>query len=122
MKATEFCKFFEFTLQKEHGYDEEDGEYNYIATDNQGVFHPRHVLYVDELTDMFDSCLKDYVDDNLEEDGFKVDESCGSYYQQALDWVNGLDDSKQIIKDCYTDILTALVTGTLEDDTEKGEN
>ena len=120
MKATEFCKFFEFTLQKEHGYDEEYGEYNYVAYDDQGVFHPRYVTYVDELTDMFDSCLKDYIDDNLEEDGFKADEYCGSYYQQALDWVKGLDvnEVNQLIKNCYTDILEALVTGTLEDDAE----
>ena len=117
MKATAFCKFFEFTLYKEHGFDKEDGEYNYIAYDDQGVFHPRCVLKVDELTDAFDSMLKDYVNDNLEEDGFEYDDHKGGYYEQALEWAR----QNKVYREYYPwiiEVIEALTEGKLEDDTE----
>ena len=116
MKATEFCKFFEFTLHKEHGFDEEDGEYNYIATDDQGTFHPRYAIDVNELTEMFDSMLKDYVDDNLEEDGFEYDDHIGAYYEQALEWARQNEFYKEHAPQMI-EVLEALTEGRLEDDT-----
>lgn len=121
MKATEFCKFFEFTLEKEHGIIPESElyageEYNYIATDDQGVFHPRYVMKVDELIDAFDICLNDYIDSNLEEDGFEYDkekEVDETYYEQALKWAK-----KNKYSPCITEVIETLVSGELEDDTE----
>ena len=76
MKASEFCKFFDFTYEKEHGYADTDfysGEYNYKATDDQGVFHDRLVKNVADFADEFDSMLQDYIQDDLEEQGFESD-------------------------------------------------
>ena len=121
MKATEFCKFFEFTLEKEHGIVPEadtfygGNEYNYIATDDQGVFNPRYAMEVNDLVDLFDICLKNYIDDNLEEDGFEFDKenTKEDYYEQALKWARENKYSPYI-----AEILEALVSGELEDDTE----
>lgn len=123
MRATEFCKFFDFTLVKEHGFvpgsdDLYAGtEYNYIATDNHGVFQPRYVMDVNELTDMFDSCLKDYIDDMIEEDGFEVDEHYGAYYDQAYEWAKENETYKEYYP-TVIEALEALAKGELEDDTE----
>lgn len=121
MKATEFCKYFEFTLTREHGFDENDGEYNYIATDDQGTLDPRHVMNVDDLTECFDSLLTDYIDDSIQVDGFKYDlMSHSSYYEQALEWIKTKAD--ELTKRCYQEVVEALVTGKLEDDMEKEDN
>ena len=122
MKATEFCKFFEFTLTKEHGVVPESDvifggeEYNYIAIDDQGVFHSRYAMEVNDFIDMFDICLNDYIDSIIEEDGFEYDkekEVDETYYEQALKWAKKNEYSPYI-----TEVIEALVSGELEDDTE----
>lgn len=88
MNAYEFCKFFDFTLEKESGINEDGDTYNYIATDDQAVFHDRTAYKVSGLTDLFDSMLPDYVDEECEYNGFEYDESQdGTFYEQALKWV-----------------------------------
>lgn len=89
MKASEFCSFFDFTLVKENGYVDEDfysGDYQYRATDDQGVFHDRYAADVKDLADEFDSMLQDYVDDDLEYNGFEPP-ATGDYYEAALQWL-----------------------------------
>ena len=117
MKATEFCKFFEFSLERKHGYDEDEDEYNYVAMDDQGTLDPRYVMDVDDLTECFDSLLKDYIDDGIQEHGFEYNlMSDTSYYEQALKWIK--TEANELIKKCYQEVVEALVTGKLEDDTE----
>ena len=88
MKATEFCNYFEFTLVRENGVTDDGKEYNYQVVDNQGTFDTKYIDKITELTDCFDSMLKDYIDDYIEENGFKYDKgSDRSYYEQALSWV-----------------------------------
>lgn len=89
MKASEFCKFFDFTYEKEYGYADTDfysGEYNYKATDDQGVFHDRLVKNVADFADEFDSMLQDYIQDDLDEQGFEP-ELNENYWKSALLWI-----------------------------------
>lgn len=119
MKATEFCKFFEFTLYKERGYADEDyyeGKYNYKATDDQGVFHTRYVTDVTELADEFDSLLQDYVIDDLECQGFEPDIH-ENWYKQALTWCEENEEYKGT--DIHQVIACLLNPDLIEDDTEE---
>ena len=79
MKATEFSQYFEFTLDKipfsEVPEDERDDfpegtEYVYCATDDQGTFATRYFDNISLITEQFNSCLTDYVERTIEEDGF----------------------------------------------------
>ncbi len=91
IKASDFCGFFGFTLHKEHGTIEfGSDEYEYVATDDQGSFQNRYVENVSDLVDSFSALLKDYIDDDLEERGFRyttsADEVLPEYYEQAQGW------------------------------------
>ena len=87
MKATEFCKWFDFTLDKGEFYDEDGVDWKYCATDDQGVFANRYADNVDDFADMFDSCLQDYVDEDLEYNGFDPDDyEPSQYYMSASRW------------------------------------
>jgi hypothetical protein len=117
MKATEFCKFFEFTLVKKHGYDEDARVYNYMAVDDQGVFSNRYVYKVSDLADKFDSMIQDYIETDIEIAGFDYDSSKEeTYYEQALDWCKANRD----YKDTDTcEVIACLVNPELlEDDLE----
>lgn len=125
MKATEFCKFFDFTLVKEDGWKEWDystayeGNYHYVATDDQGTFHTRYFDALEELVDGFDSCHYDYIDSSAEEDGFEYDENNTekAYYEQMLDWMQSREDYKDT---GVCEIVACLVNPwMLEDDTEE---
>lgn len=113
MNAYEFCNFFDFTLNKESGIDEEGFHYEYIATDNQACFHDRTVDNVTLLAMNFDSMLTDYVDETIESCGFEYDETAsGSYYEQALEWIKTSElkdtDTAEVIEVLvYPDKLTA---------------
>lgn len=120
MKATEFCNFFDFTLEKgnykvKHDVVYADGTYKYCATDDQVCFHDRYVNDVNDLASEFNSCLQDYVDDYIEEDGFEYDkEKEGSYYDQAVEFAEGIYKEDSI----FIHVLKVLNgTETLEDDT-----
>lgn len=67
MKATDFCAFFDFTLERGENTDEYGETFKYYATDDQGVFDDRHLNDVSELVDLFDSCLHDYIDEDVEQ-------------------------------------------------------
>lgn len=118
MKATEFCQFFDFTLEREGGVDEWDGEYNYVASDNQGCWDDRHAENIEDITDWFDACLHDYLRDDLEEDGFKPNAN-GNYWEQALEWCKTND----MYKDSqHMQVIACLLDPELiEDDTEGGD-
>ncbi len=115
MKATEFCKFFDFTLYKKKGIDENGCIYNYIATDDQSAWHDRQAEKIDEIVDWFDACLDDYIIANLDEDGFepKTDEN---YWEQALAWCEANDDYRET--DTHDVIACLLNPGLIEDDAE----
>ena len=116
MKATEFCKFFDFTIHKSHGFNEDGDEYNYYATDDQGTFDNRYAMDITYITDWFDSCLPDYIDSNVEEDGFKYDvDGNGSYYEQLLEWLKEVNYHEWCI-----DIVSCLIDSRLiVDDVEE---
>ena len=115
MKASDFCDFFEFTLFK-GGYEDEDGiTYPYMATDNQGTFEPRFVESVSELSNCFDSLLVDYINDDVESNGFVFDnDDFREYYVQLLEWIN----ESEWYKDSYlANIVECLVDPLqIEDD------
>ena len=94
MKIADFCNFFEFTFEAGEFYD--DGEkYKYIATDNQGVFRDRLFNDIEFFIDAFDSMVPDYVDDDLEYNGFEYDkEDPAPYYVQAYKWMSDNPDYK----------------------------
>ena len=79
MKASEFCEYFDFTLTKN-----EDGWY--IATDNQGVFDNRYCIVITDLAECFDILLENYIDDDLEYDGFNPEDRT-NYYEKAEQWL-----------------------------------
>ena len=109
MNATDFCNFFDFTIVKEHGYND-DEEYNYIGIDDWGVFQNRYSEDIEGISEWFDSMLKDYIDDDIEENGF-THVNNATYYDEALQWAI---DNKH---DCYIPVLNALVNPeTLVDD------
>ena len=116
MKATEFCKFFEFTIYKSHGIDEDGDEYNYIAVDDQGVFHSRYITDITEIANCFDSLLMDYIESNVEEDGFKYDDNRnGTYYEQLLEWLKEVN-----YYEWYIDVVSCLIDPRLiVDDVEE---
>jgi len=104
MKASDFCNFFEFSYEKEHGYADDEwyqGEYNYKATDNQGCFHDRYANDVTEFANEFNSLLQDYVDDTIENYDF-VPLGEKSYYEEALEWIEHTElkdtDTHEVIK------------------------
>ena len=109
MKVNEFCDFFDFTYEKEHGEIDEDlysGEYNHIATDNQGVLHNRYVMNISDLSDEFNSLLDDYINEFIEEDGFEYDENAeGTYYEQAYKWCVDTNYEYKTI----TDVLDCII-------------
>lgn len=119
--ASEFCKFFEFSLQKEHGEFEGD-VFDYIATDDQGVFETRHVVDVEYLADCFDSMLADYVDDTLESMGFSYTTSADefdclpAYYEQAQGWIE--TSCPELLNTDTYKVVCALVSNgkTIEND------
>ena len=95
MKATEFCHFFEFSISVSPlevvPKDERDclnEKWIYEITDDQGVFRTRYVDNIAGITDCFDSMLQDYIQDNLEEDGFEPDPK-ENYWEQVLKWMEG---------------------------------
>ena len=129
MKATEFANFFEFSIQTKEDYGElpkglehdcfclcDIKDIKYVVTDDQGCFSNRYISDVRELADCFDPELPDYIDSNIEEDGFVYDEkSNDTYYEQALKWC---DNNGQYIG--IKDIIRALVDpSTIEDDVKE---
>lgn len=118
MKATDFCAFFEFTLERGENTDEYGETFKYYAADDQGVFQDRHFNDVKELVDMFDSCLNDYIDEYVEDElGFEYDdEKDGSYYEQLLGFLKECKDEYNC--HCHYEIVNALVhPETIVDDT-----
>jgi len=119
MKATEFCKFFDFTLYRESGIDEDGNEYNYIAVDDQGCWDDRTGSKITDITDWFDACLQDYVEEPIEYAGFEP-KSEGkrywNYYEQALAWCDANEDYKDT--DLRNIIACLLNPELIEDDTE----
>lgn len=86
--ATDICGFFDFYIVKESGKKEDGEPYHYRVIDGQGVFGDRYIETIDGLTECFDSMLPDYVDYNVEEDGFREDENSPlSRYEQLQNWI-----------------------------------
>ena len=119
MKATEFCKFFDFTLERGKFEVKDklfypDGTYQYCATDDQCCFDDRYVNYVIDLVNEFDFCLQNYVNDYIEEDGFEYNKKKnGSYYDQAVKFAEDTYEKDSV----FIHILKVLNgTETLEAD------
>ena len=114
MKATDFVNFFDFCIVTAKDYGkiidediepEEANDINYVAIDRQGVFQNRYIVNIHDIVDCFDSMLTDYIDTNIEEDGFNYNPEMGTtYYEQALKWVKENPD-----EECYKDVIEALV-------------
>lgn len=117
MKATEFAKWFDFTimLNTENEEDEFGDVSKYIVEDDQSVFYTRHIDRITDLADCFDSMLMDYIDDAIEEHGFDYDENAdGTYYEQALEWAKANEDK---VYSGYIEMLECLVNPEfIEDD------
>lgn len=110
MKATEFCKFFDFHIILNIPNTEEGAHRRYAVIDDQGTFNTRYIDSVDELTDQFDTMLADYVDSTLLDFGFMPDEDVEfGFYKQALEFIENGDgedlkgtDTYNVIR-CLTD-------------------
>ena len=126
MKATDFVARFEFSIRRipfEELPEEEKEEFEgdevvYEVSDDQGVFDSRYINHVSDLVNCFDSMLNDYVNDNIEEDGFEYNEdtSWKGYYEQALDWCEQQEDYRNSY---LKEIIRCLAyPSAIEDDTE----
>lgn len=101
MKATEFCKFFDFNIDivpiDEVSEDDRNDfalqeEWVYEMTDDQGTFRTRYADSICTIADLFDSMLLDYVDSTLSDFGFEWDQySMEPQYEQALKWIKGTE-------------------------------
>lgn len=117
MKATEFAKWFDFTitLNTENEADECGDVTKYIVEDDERVFHTRYIDCVSDLADCFDSMLMDYIETPMEECGFDYDiDADGTFYEQALEWAKA---NKSKVYDGYIEMLECLVNPEkIEDD------
>ena len=96
MKASEFCDFFEFTFAKEKGFIDDDnpdgyddlyeGEYNYVACDNEGVFHKRHAKDLQDISDWFSSCIDENIDE-YGEYGFVYPNRAYGDWEYVYEWM-----------------------------------
>ena len=130
MKATDFTEFFEFSIsrieEKEVPFDDDcfvyalqNSDKYYAVSDNQCTFRTRYIDNVSDLVECFDSMLDDYINMNIEEDGFSCCENDDrTYYEQALEWLENNDD----YKNTWTfDVVNCLVNPELiEDNVERG--
>lgn len=111
MKATDFCKYFDFTLWVNDTNEEDESGYvsKYIATDDQGCFQARYVNDVKDLADCFDSMLMDYVDSELYYHNFKYDDKSNlAFYEQAKEWIENTINNP--LFDSYTyEVICCLV-------------
>ena len=113
VSAYDFCSYFDFTLSKESGFVDNEyytGEYNYKAEDNQGTYHTRYVLTVEDLVDAFDYLLPDYVERVCEDCGFVEKGSPRDYYKDLLEWIetselNGTDTHNIVKVIVHPDLL-----------------
>ena len=130
MKATEFTKYFEFSISSinkndidfDYDYfnyaDENDNDF-YIVTDDQCVFRPRIISNVETLTECFDSMLHDYIDEDIEQSGFiyHADENDG-YYEQMLDYMRNNDEYNNT---WVYDVVSCIVNPALIENDVKEE-
>lgn len=137
MKATEFCDFFEFSIARiskeeykdikeddNHWYNfhwaDENEDNIYEVSDMQGVFEPRYINKVADLTECFDSMLNDYIDEDVEENGFTYDENNTekTYYEQMIDWLPTSETYKNSTG--FIELVACLVNPwMIEDDAEE---
>lgn len=117
MKATKFCDFFEFDIQKGSFRDNEDGEiYRYQVEDTHEVFHTRYVDDVSDLTECFDSMLIDYIDSTLDDYEFVLnEESEKTFYEQAQEYIEK-ECSELYDTDTYHVICCINGNESIEDD------
>lgn len=130
MKATDFCNFFEFSIERiakeeyekvkdsDFAWADENADKIYAVRDDQGVFQTRYINDISDLSECFDSLLNDYIDEDVEEDGFKNIEydTEKSYYEQMLDWMNNDERYKGTF---VQDIVYCLTNpSAIEDDVE----
>lgn len=93
MKIYDFCKTFDFTFETGEFFDDDGEKYLYRASDDQNCFHDRLENDVENFIDDFDSMVPDYIDDDLEYNGFIYDDkSPEAYYTQAYKWISGQPD------------------------------
>lgn len=111
MKATDFCKYFDFTLwiNDTNEEDEFGNTTKYFATDDQECFKPRYVDDVRELSDCFDSMLMDYVDTELYYHNFEYNPNTNkAFYEQAKEWIENTINNP--LFDSYTyEVICCLV-------------
>lgn len=111
MKATDFCKYFDFTLwvNDTNEKDEFGDTSKYLATDDQECFEPRYIDDVRELSDCFDSMLMDYVDSELYYHNFQYNSNSDkAFYEQAKEWIENTINNP--LFDSYTyEVICCLV-------------
>ena len=116
MKATEFAKWFDFTisLNTENEPDEFGDITKYIVEDDERVFCTRYIDSVWGLADCFDSMLMDYIESPIEERGFDYDINAdGTFYEQALKWAKA---NKDKVYSEYIEMLECIVDPDLIED------
>ena len=114
MKLSEYCKFFDFTVEKGNFTDEDDGtEYKYMATDDQQCFHARYGDEPNDFIDQFESMEEDYVISSIRDDCF---DDCPNDY---LRLVTILENTEYKDTDTFHVIKCLAGVETLEDDLEE---
>ena len=117
MKASEFVKFFNFTLRRNEGFTDENRLFRYEVTDDEGTLQTRYVAEVSELVDQFDVCLKDYIDGPLLDFGFMPEGSSElGFYGQALKFINEGDGADLIGTQIHKVIECICDSDKIEDD------
>lgn len=107
MKATDFCNFFEFSIQKTNSQFE--------VVDIQGVFDTRYVKKVSELVYCFGSMEDDYIWHDIE-DTYGYD---GQHdYENAQKWIE--EKCHDLLNTDMYDVICAFASDgrTIENDVD----
>lgn len=124
MKATEFCSFFDFSIEMspievvpEDEKEELNGKWIYEITDNEGVFHTRYVDKITDITECFDSMIDDYIFGDLSED--KDYDGSFDNLETVLKWLEADEDRKRFYSRHYEVVRCILDPSLIEDNVEE---
>ncbi|WP_026653540.1 hypothetical protein [Butyrivibrio proteoclasticus] len=117
MKATEFCRFFDFDIRREEGFSEFGSMYRFVITDTQGTVSAKYIVDIYDVTEAVDICLGAYIDETLLDYGFIPDENCNDgYYEQALKFITEGDGDALIGTNTHKVIECLCDPKKIEDD------
>lgn len=88
MKVTEYCGFFDFSIERGKFVDPDDEDdsitYKYCISDDQGCWDDRFCNDIEDVIDKLDGLYQNYIYDIVEEDGFEEDKTINKPYIEQV--------------------------------------